>query len=138
MVIFKYKNDFDDVYILHLKKNFSKRKFIQRMRVTSLKFAGKLLGRIYDSLLSEIIDLKLEYETYHSKEYDSFGDFLKNKYSLPDKVISEGLKLLHSNGNSSLFFRREHASGDYNMDMFIMSEDGCRGLLENILGGGSK
>lgn len=135
MVIYKYKKDFDDAYILHLKKNVSKRKFIRCMRVSSSKFAGKLLDRIYDSFFSELVDLQIEYKEYHLKEYDSFGVFLKNKYSLPDEVISEGLKLLRSGRNSSLFLKREHTSGDYNIEMFIMGDEGCCGFLENILGG---
>lgn len=135
MVIYKYKKDFDDAYILHLKKNISRNKFLKRMKVSPSKFAEELLKRIYDSFFSEIIDLFQEYKVYHKKEYDDFGLFLRKKYNLPSKVVVEGLNLMCASKNSSLFFKREYTSGDYNIEMFIMSEDGCRSFLKNILGG---
>jgi hypothetical protein len=105
------------------------------MRVSPSKFAEELLKRIYDNFFSELIDLVQEYKIYHKKEYADFGLFLRKKYNLPNKVVIKGLNLVNSSKNSSLFFRQEYTSGDYNIETFIMSEDGCLRYLENILGG---
>jgi hypothetical protein len=135
MLIYKYKKDSDAAYILHLKKNISRNKFLLMMKVTPSSFAEKLLKRIYDNFFSEVIDLYQEYKKYHRKEYTDFGLFLRKKYNLPSKIVTKGLDMVNSSKNSSLFFKREYTSGDYNVETFIMSEDGCNTLLANILGG---
>jgi hypothetical protein len=136
MLIYKYKGERDNFFILYLKKNISKNKFLKMMKVRPSSFAAKFAIRIYNNIYCETIDLLKEYKNYHSREYEKFSIFLRKKYSLPYNIIESAIKFLQTDKNSSLFLKREYSSDDYNLEMFIMNEDdGCYKYLKNVIGG---
>ena len=134
MIIYKYNKRSDNIYIIHIKKNISKCKFLKKIKVKSNCFGGLLFSRIYDSFFSEIIDLNLEYRKYHNCEYNTFNEFLQKKYNIPKEVALKGEKKLAKFKNTSLFFKKEDVSGDYNLESFIMSEEGFTNIVKGVLG----
>lgn len=134
MIFYEYKKDHGKAYIFHVVKNISKRKFLRTIRVGCNSFAGKLFSKVYDCFFSEVIDLFEEYKSYHNREYGSFGEFLQKKYSLPDEVAVAGEEKLFKHKNTALLWRKEHVTGDYNLEMFAMSSDGARNILNSVLG----
>lgn len=81
-----------------------------------------------------MIDLFEEYKKYHNREYRTFNEFLQKKYNLPAKVAESGEKKLSKHRNTALFLRKEHVTGDYNLEMFIMDADGAQNILNAVLG----
>lgn len=134
MIYFEYKKDHNKAYIFHVVKNISKRRFLRTMRVGCNSFSDRLLSRVYDCFFSEAIDLFEEYTVYHSREYGSFREFLQKKYCLPDEVAVAGEDKLLKHKNTALLWRKEHVTGDYNLEMFTMSSDGALNILNSVLG----
>jgi len=133
MVLYEFNKDYNKAFILHIKRNISKRQFLKTVKLQSGYFAGNLFGRIYDCFFSEMIDLFEEYRLYHKREYKTFDEFLRKKYNLPAKIAKSGEKLSKIK-NTGLFLRKEHVTGDYNLEMFILSPDGALNALTKILG----
>ena len=134
MIFYEYEKDHNKTYIFHIVKNISKRKFLKAIKVRFGCFAGNLFSRVYDCFFSEMIDLFEEYRKYHNREYKTFKDFLQKKYNLPTKVAEAGEKKLLKHKNTALLWRKEHVTGDYNLEMFIMSSDGAQNILSAVLG----
>ena len=133
MVIYEYNKESDKVYIIHTKKNINKGKFLKTIKVKPKYFGGLLFSRIYDSFFSEMIDLYEEYRKYHNREYKTFNEFLQKKYNLPKEVAVQGEKKLAKYKNTSLFFKKEHATGDYNLETFTMSEEGALNIIKGVM-----
>lgn len=134
LIFYEYKKDHDKTYIFHVVKNISKRNLLKAIKVRSGFFAWNLFSRVYDCFYSEMIDLFDEYRKYHNREYGTFSDFLQKKYNLPAKVAVVGEKKLLKYKNTALLWRKEHVTGDYNLEMFIMSSDGAQNILSSVLG----
>lgn len=134
MVFYEFKKDHNKAYIFHITKNISKRKFLKAIKIRSGCFAGNLFSRVYDCFFSEMIDLCEEYRKYHNREYGTFKEFLQKKYNLPFDVAEAGEQKLLKHENTTLFLRKEHVTGDYNLEMFIMSSDGAQNILNAVLG----
>lgn len=134
MIFYEYKKDHNKAYIFYVVKNISKRRFLKTIRLGGNSFAGKLFSRVYDCFFSEVIDLFEEYKTYHNREYGSFSEFLHKKYSLPNEVAIAGEAKLLKHKNTALLWRKEHVTGDYNVEMFTISSDGARNILNSVLG----
>lgn len=134
MIIYEYKRDHNKTYIFHLAKNINRRKFLKTIKLPPGYFANDLFSRIYDCLFSELTDLNEEYRKYHCREYATFNEFLQKKYNLPAKVAAHGAKKLIMHKGTSLFLRKEYVTGDYNLEMFIMSADGALNILNSVLG----
>jgi hypothetical protein len=134
MVLYEFNKDHNKTFIFHIKKNIIKGKFLKAVKLRTRYFAGNLFGRIYDCFFSEMIDLFEEYKKYHSREYKTFNEFLQKKYNLPAKIAKLGQEKLSKHKNTGLFLRKEHVTGDYNLEMFILSSDGALNILSAILG----
>ncbi len=133
MVLYEFNKDHNKAFIFHIKKNISKRRFLKAVRLRAGCFAGNLFSRIYDCFFSEMIDLFEEYRLYHKLEYKTFDEFLRKKYNLPAKIAKSAEKLSKIK-DTGLFLRKEHVTGDYNLEMFILSPDGALNVLTKILG----
>ena len=134
MLFYEYKKDRDKVYIFHIKKNRSKKKFLKTIKLKPGGFSGNLFAKVYDCFLSEMIDLHDEYKRYHNREYSTFDQFLQKKYNLPADIARSGEEKLSKHKKTALFSRKEHVTGEYNLEMFAMSPDGALNILNSVLG----
>jgi len=134
VIFYEYKKNHDKAYIFHIKKNISKREFLKAVKLKSGCFSGNLLANIYDCFMSEMIDLHDEYKKYHNREYSTFEQFLQKKYNLPADIARSGEEKLLKYKKTALLLRKEHVTGDYNLEMFAMSPDGAFNILNSVLG----
>lgn len=134
MIFYEYKKDHDKAYIFHIKKNISKRRFLKTIKLKPRGFSGNLFAKVYDCFLSEMIDLHEEYKKYHNREYSTFDQFLQKKYNLPVDVAKSGEEELLKHKKTALCLRKEHVTGEYNLEMLAMSPDGALNVLDSVLG----
>jgi len=107
-----YKQSIDtnsERYFFLANKRISKKGFLVKAKVNSKLFAGEILGKLYDCMMAEAVDLQNEYETFHNDEYPTFEEFLEKKYVLRKKRILIIKRYLSCNRNLRILCRPAHA-----------------------------
>lgn len=110
----------EDQYILHLKKRIDKSSFIKNGQVLPSSYAGELLGRIYDCLITHSIDVIDEYQRYYIEEYSDLKSFLYWKYNIDESTIDSVISDLRQ--GDFLGFGAAYSGGDYNIGRFVEEE----------------
>ncbi|MCB0479546.1 MAG: hypothetical protein KDC84_15370 [Crocinitomicaceae bacterium] len=85
-------------------------------------FARDMFERMYDSLFSELIDLRQEYKKYYALEYERFEIFLYKKYNLEPDDIEAILKVENESEEYTIYKKDDFAYGDYGIAQFCFSE----------------
>ena len=134
MILYEYNKDHDKAYIFHIKRGISKKRFLKTTKLRPGQFSGDLFAEVYDCFMSEMIDLHEEYRKYHNSEYSTFTQFLQKKYNLPLDIARLGEEKLLKHKKTALLLRKEHVTGDYNLEMFALSPDGALKFLDDVLG----
>ena len=113
--------------ILIVHKDLNKDIFLQRCGVRRNSFAETTFSRMYDTIMSEIVDLNEEYLKYYAVEYDTIKHYLYTKMNLDEEQIEKVVKFIDD--LSYIVWRKEDsASGDYGIETFAFSET----LLERV------
>ncbi|CAM1356363.1 hypothetical protein [Tenacibaculum ascidiaceicola] len=108
--------------ILVLNGNLTKETFLQEVGA-SRGYAKEMFERIYDSIHSELVDLREEYELYYSKEYPSFEHFLFRKMNISVEDIDDMIKFESEKEHRKIFRSDDGSTGDYGISSFIYSEE---------------
>ncbi len=121
-MIYIHSNDtLRNTYFLSLNRNFNKKRLIKNAKVNKRSYAGKFFERIYDDLITHVVNIEHEYKKYYQKEYKDIREFLDKKYNvappLLDKLIAD------INTGNKIFFGEENTSYDYPMTSLIFSDE---------------
>ena len=108
-------------YLIFAHKDLNIEYFIEKSGVTS-GYALELFIRIFNSLMSESMDVLYLYETYYKEEYPSFANFIYKYYALEEDVVMAIMKELHSFPEIRLYDYDALSVGE-NFDNFIMSDE---------------
>ncbi|MFH1900987.1 MAG: hypothetical protein ABIK26_01900 [Candidatus Omnitrophota bacterium] len=119
-------------YFIIFDKRITRNRFIKRAKVKKNSFSGKLMGRIYDCLTSELVDVLEEYKKFYSLEYEAFEEFLYKKYNLDNETLQLILDKLKESKSLVLYHKKEYTYGDYSLEPFILSETMIK-KIEKIL-----
>lgn len=107
--------------ILVINGELTKEEFIKECGASS-GYAKQVFERIYESIYSELVDLKNEYELYYNMEYYSFEQFLYRKLNISPQDIEKLIEFSESKDYLKIFKYRDYSSGDYGLGSFIYSE----------------
>lgn len=77
----------DHKFIIRLKEKYTKKKFVNYFKPQKGSYSESFVLSIYDCLIINSIDIKNEYDTYYSDEYDSIEEFLFLRYFVTEDVI---------------------------------------------------
>lgn len=72
--------------IILVNKQLTKQSFCEKAGALS-GYAQDLFSRIYDSIFAESENIYTAYVKYYAVEYDSFEDYLRNKYMLLESQL---------------------------------------------------
>lgn len=93
-------------------------------------YALIMFTRIYYSIYSELIDVKIEYEKYYSFEYDSLENYLYKKINLEKKDIKKLNKAVRKNPNSRIFRKDNQFNHDYSISELITSKEMYKSIIK--------
>ncbi len=126
--------DFDSYNsLLLVDRNLNKDLFLKRVGAVS-GYAVKLFSDIYDAMFSESIDLERVYYEYYKDEFSSFGDYLKEEFSLPDSIHNNIMKDLKENEHLKVILWEQLSYGFNDIESFIFGEK-MRETFEKVLTG---
>ena len=121
-MIYKYCTEgVFDYYFLVLKKRYSRKKFLEKIKVEKDSYAESIFIRIYDTLISEVVDIRKEFKKYYYKEYENIKDFLYKKYNVDDTNLIDILMEKIENGYQ-VFHAEKNSSMDYSISQLIFSD----------------
>ncbi len=109
-------------YLIIISRKWTKAKFVEAAQVQAGSYAGSLVERLYDSLVTYATDVGDEYRRYYSMEYSDLESFLYWKYNIPKHVIAKALGELTP--ESFLGYGSADSGGDYGIGQFAQSEAG--------------
>jgi len=121
-MIYKYCTEgVFDYYFLVFKKPYSRKKFLEKIKVKKDSYAESIFIRIYDTLISEVVDIRKEFMKYYYKEYENIKDFLYKKYNVDDIYLIDILMEKIENGYQ-VFHAKKNSSMDYSISQLIFSD----------------
>lgn len=121
-MIYKYCTEgVFDYYFLVLRKRYSRKKFLEKIKVEKDSYAESIFIRIYDTLISEVVDIRKEFKKYYYKEYENIKDFLYKKYNVDDINLIDILMQKIENGYQ-VFYAEKNSSMDYPISLLIFSD----------------
>ena len=121
-MIYKYYTEgVFDYYFLVLRKHYSRKKFLEKIKVEKDSYAESIFIRIYDTLISEVVDIRKEFKKYYYKEYENIKDFLYKKYNVDDINLIDILMKQIENGYQ-VFYAEKNSSMDYPISLLIFSD----------------
>ncbi len=121
-MIYKYCTEgVFDYYFLVLRKRYSRKKFLEKIKVEKDSYAESIFIRIYDTLISEVVDIRKEFKKYYYKEYENIKDFLYKKYNVDDTNLIDILMKKIENGYQ-VFYAEKNSSMDYPISLLIFSD----------------
>ena len=109
-----------------LNKYYNKKKFLEKAKVREESYAGRLISRIYNGILINTIDLKREYERYYAKEYNTFKEFLYQKYFIEYSEMECWEDIL--NKENTIYYGDLLKNDDYEIATLLENRD----LIERI------
>lgn len=121
-MIYKYCTEgVFDYYFLVLRKRCSRKKFLEKIKVEKDSYAESIFIRIYDTLISEVVDIRKEFKKYYYKEYENIKDFLYKKYNVDDTSLIDILMKKIENGYQ-VFYAEKNSSMDFPVSQLIFSD----------------
>jgi hypothetical protein len=63
-------------------------RMLQRAKVIEGSYAYRLVDNLHSAILAQSLDLKADYVTYFSREYESFGEYLRRRLRFPSAVVT--------------------------------------------------
>lgn len=110
----------EDKYIIRLKQWIEKSDFLRAGQVIPGSYAEELLGRIYDCLITHLINIVDEYQKYYFEEYSDLASFLYWKYNIDESILASVISDLKP--ENFLGYGSLYSGGNYNIGQFIMEE----------------
>jgi hypothetical protein len=108
--------------LLLINKNLTKELFLQKAGVTK-GYAYEMFSSMYDSIHSELINVKEEYNKYYSFEYPTPEDFLYKKLNIKWEHIETVIKQMKKNPDYILYRKSDdYSHGHYGLTQFTFSE----------------
>jgi hypothetical protein len=107
-------------YLLIIDERMNKELFVSNAKVREGTYAFDLIKRISEVIFSETIDLKKEFETYYSDEYNSFIDFLIKKYHVEAHIAEDISRRI----DMKILFGNKLSYGDYGLSSIVFNQDG--------------
>lgn len=95
-------------------------RMLRRAKVAEGSYAYRLVDDLYAAIFERSLDLKADYETYFSREYESFGEFLRRRMRFPSAVVSPLTKAVDD--SSGMYYFRPPYS-------FLSDEHGLEFLI---------
>lgn len=77
------------IYPKNIDIQYYKQVFLKNAKVKKDSYAEKFIGRIYDIITTNVVDLKNEYYNYYYEEYSTFELFLYNKYLIDYEKLED-------------------------------------------------
>ena len=107
--------------ILVINADLKKEEFLSECGSSS-GYSKQVFERIYESIYSELVDLRREYDQFYKMEYESFEKFLYRKLNISPDDIESLIAFSESKNYLKIFKYRDYSSGDYGIGSFIYSE----------------
>lgn len=85
-------------------------------------YARKMFTEMYQSIISERIDVIAEYKKFYSIEYPTFEEHLYKKYNLDIELINELVEAVNQNPDCKLYRKDQNSYGNWEISTFINSE----------------
>lgn len=63
-------------------------RMLQRAKVIEGSYAYRLIDSLHSAIFAQSLDLKADYVTYFSREYESFGEYLRRRLRFPSAVVT--------------------------------------------------
>lgn len=82
-------------------KNITKEYFLTKSGVVG-GYAKDMFVRLYDAIFAESDNLVQTYDRYFKQEFESLGELLLKKYSVPKETVEEIVALLNNNSDYTL------------------------------------
>jgi len=92
-------------------------RILRRAKVTEGFYAYRLVDDLHAAIFERSLDLKADYESYFSREYESFGEFLRRRMRFAATAVTALTKALDKN-SGMYFFRPSHSflEGEYGLE----------------------
>lgn len=90
---------------------------LRRAKVAEGSYAYRLVDDLHAAIFERSLDLKADYETYFSREYESFGEFLQRRMRFSAAAVTALTKALDKS-SGMYFFRPSHSflEGEYGLE----------------------
>lgn len=88
-------------YLMIVNKNITKEYFLTKSGVVG-GYAKDMFVRLYDAIFAESDNLVQTYDRYFKQEFESLGELLLKKYSVPKETVEEIVALLNNNSDYTL------------------------------------
>lgn len=64
-------------------------RMLQRARVTPGSYACRFVEDLHFEIFTRSLDLKADYTAYFSREYSSFGEYVRRRTRMPSSVVEQ-------------------------------------------------
>ncbi|OJZ07796.1 MAG: hypothetical protein BGP15_15660 [Sphingobacterium sp. 40-24] len=85
-------------------------------------YAKKMFTEMYQSIISERIDVIAEYIKFYSAEYPTLEEYLYKKYNLEIESIEELMEAIEKNKDCRLYRKDQNSYGNWEISTFMNSE----------------
>ncbi len=96
-------------------------------------YAKKMFTEMYQSIISERIDVIAEYKKFYSVEYGTLEEYLYKKYNLEVESIEELMEALEENKECRLYRKDQNSYGNWEISTFMNSETMFDRITEILL-----
>lgn len=96
-------------------------------------YAKKMFTEMYQSIISERIDVIAEYKKFYSAEYGTLEEYLYKKYNLEVESIEELMEALEKNKKCRLYRKDQNSYGNWEISTFMNSETMFDRITEILL-----
>jgi len=122
-----------DESLLLINKNLTKELFLQKAGVTK-GYAYEMFASMYDSIHSELINIKEEYTKYYSFEYPMLEAFLYKKLNVKWDHIKMVAKQMEKNPDCILYRKKDgYSHGHYGLTQFTFSDTMYKRVIKILL-----
>ena len=117
----------DSEYLLRWRRKWTRETFLSAARVSSGSYFHELMNRLYDCLLSDLVDVRIVYEKYYHDEYPDIVTFASKCLCIDEEKFRPILD--HIKEDDTLGYGSLKSGGDNSLSFLISPEwEGDRGF----------
>ena len=108
-------------YLLLWRAEWTREAFIGACKAREGTYCAELAGRIYDTLHSDLVDLKRQHAEYYADEFSDFRGYLRDRYDFEEGLLNDVLSM---EGYQILGYGSTLSGGDGSLGSLLLSQKG--------------
>ena len=95
-------------YLIAVRKCVTEEVFLERAKVRSNSYAGRLASHLYQDIFVRSLNIKRDFALYYEVEYEEFGEYLRKRYLL-DRDDASDLSTAYAGSEAIYYYKRPYS-----------------------------